>query len=72
MLNSKPKEIAPGNFGSWLRAEVRELSPYGKVFYGKQAALIDDPDIVPESPLAATTNADQHVDNAEDQPWSGE
>ncbi|KAL3730240.1 hypothetical protein ACJRO7_027273 [Eucalyptus globulus] len=62
------EEDLPGNFGNWLCVEVRELSPYGKVFYGKQAALLEDPNIVPESPLAAGTSANQHVRNANEQP----
>jgi len=60
-------EDLPGNFRNWLRAEVRELSPYGNFFYGKQVALLEDPDIVPKSPLATETSADQHVENANEQ-----
>ncbi|KAL3717122.1 hypothetical protein ACJRO7_008666 [Eucalyptus globulus] len=40
----------PGRFGHWLRAEARELSPYGKIFYGKQDILPNEDEIVPETP----------------------
>ncbi|XP_039166883.1 uncharacterized protein LOC120292660 [Eucalyptus grandis] len=45
-----------GNFSNWLQAEVRELSPYGKIFYGRQTQLIDDVEMVPESPMEAQSH----------------
>ncbi|KAL3746474.1 hypothetical protein ACJRO7_015437 [Eucalyptus globulus] len=35
--STRLEEDIPGNFGNWLRAEARILSPYGKIFYGKQS-----------------------------------
>jgi len=41
----------PGRYGHWLRADVQELSPYGKIFYGKQDPVLDDTESVPETPM---------------------
>lgn len=43
--------IVLGQFGHWLRAEVRELSPYGKIFYGKQEIHQEGEESVPETPI---------------------
>ncbi|XP_039165732.1 uncharacterized protein LOC120291971 [Eucalyptus grandis] len=41
----------PGRYGHWLRAEARELSPYGKIFYGKQEYQHEEEESVPETPI---------------------
>jgi len=50
-----------GRFGHWLRAEARELSPYGKIFYGKQEYQQEEEESVPETPISPvpTTNLQQ-------------
>lgn len=40
-----------GRFGHWLRAEAQELSPYGKIFYGKQKLQPEGEESVPETPI---------------------
>jgi len=51
------EEDLPGNFGNWLRAEVREMSPYGKLFYGKATPLLDNAAMVSEPDLVNDTQA---------------
>lgn len=48
--------------------EVRVLSPYGKLFYGKQTPLLEDEDMVLESPLASDTQAIQQANISSAQP----
>lgn len=62
------EEDIPGNFGNWLRAEVRVLSPYGKIFYGKQTPLFEDVEMVPESPLTAEAHETQQTQKVPEQP----
>ncbi|KAK3421038.1 hypothetical protein EUGRSUZ_G01744, partial [Eucalyptus grandis] len=50
----------PGRFGHWLRAEARELSPYGKIFYGKQAIQPEEEESVPETPIQPTPDPEAH------------
>jgi len=46
-------ENLPERFGHWLRAEARELSPYGKIFYGKQNIMSEEVESVPETQIPA-------------------
>lgn len=46
-----------GRFGHWLRAEGKALSPYGKIFYGKQEIPPEDDEQVPETPIGEQQNA---------------
>jgi len=57
----------PGRFGQWLKAEVRQLSPYGKIFYGKQEIIPEDVESVPETPIYANpeTGKNQQEQNSE-------
>ncbi|KAL3746327.1 hypothetical protein ACJRO7_015307 [Eucalyptus globulus] len=49
----------PGRFGHWLRAEARELSPYGKIFYGKQEFQQEGEESVPETPILPVPETEQ-------------
>ncbi|KAL3747650.1 hypothetical protein ACJRO7_016451 [Eucalyptus globulus] len=50
-------ENLPGRFGHWLRAEGKALSPYGKIFYGKQEIPPEEDEQVPETPIGEQQNA---------------
>ncbi|KAK3423152.1 hypothetical protein EUGRSUZ_F00058 [Eucalyptus grandis] len=60
--NSGLAENLLGRFDHWLRAEARELSPYGKIFYGKQDILQEEEEIVPETQISGKEKQlqDQH------------
>lgn len=62
------EENLPGIFGQWLRAEVKELSPYGKIFYGKQVDTEIAQERVPETPNFAATKETQKLENRVDKP----
>ncbi|KAK3404321.1 hypothetical protein EUGRSUZ_K00628 [Eucalyptus grandis] len=49
----------PGRFGHWLRAETRELSPYGKIFYGKQEFQQEGEESVPKTPILPVPETEQ-------------
>ncbi|XP_039155702.1 uncharacterized protein At4g02000-like [Eucalyptus grandis] len=40
-----------GQYGPWLKAEVRDCSPHWRVFYGKYAPNQEEEESVPETPL---------------------
>ncbi|XP_030460551.2 uncharacterized protein At4g02000-like [Syzygium oleosum] len=47
---SGPIKNTRGKFGQWLRAEVREPSPFWKIFYGKNNPMPEEDVIIPETP----------------------
>ncbi|KAL3738988.1 hypothetical protein ACJRO7_020390 [Eucalyptus globulus] len=49
----------PARCGDWLRAEVKALSPYGQIFYGKKEIPPDDVDVVLETPLSPVPETEQ-------------
>jgi len=51
----------PGRYGHWLKAEARELSPYGKIFYGKQEIILEEVEYVLETPVHAAPETEQHL-----------
>lgn len=55
----------PGRFGSWLKAEVREVSPYWKTFYGKLDLLTSNEEVVMETQPVVTETP---LRTAEDEP----
>ncbi|KAL3753001.1 hypothetical protein ACJRO7_000404 [Eucalyptus globulus] len=50
----------PARCGDWLRAEVKELSPYGKIFYGQQELSPEEVEVVPETPLSPEIDTEQN------------
>ncbi|KAK3415622.1 hypothetical protein EUGRSUZ_H01226 [Eucalyptus grandis] len=57
----------PGRFGSWLKAEVREESPYWKTFYGKIESLVPEEKVVMETQteeIESTMKTAVGVDNS--------
>lgn len=50
-----------GKFGNWLQAEVKVLSPYGKVFYGQHSDTKPDPGKGPASPKRAANKGNQKM-----------
>ncbi|XP_039169645.1 uncharacterized protein LOC120293909 [Eucalyptus grandis] len=50
----------PARCGDWLRAKVRELSPYGKIFYGKKELPPNEVDVVLETPLSPAPATEQN------------
>ncbi|XP_071721817.1 uncharacterized protein [Rutidosis leptorrhynchoides] len=50
----------PARCGDWLRAEVRDLSPYGKIFYGQKEIPPEEVDVVLETPLSPVPDTEQN------------
>lgn len=48
------------NFGLWFKAEARELSPFWKVFYGEQAPVLEDDEMVLETPSHSNQSVTKH------------